>query len=385
MRASKNASIGIITPPISQANIIPACNLVAIVNRLRNNVYFVAINATQYSLQNNSVIRKRNSDFIIYELVYKSGKNVFTRILKYVQAQLWASLQVVRLLKKVDFWIFYLGDELFLPMSVAKILRKKAVLIIGGFMKKEMRLRNDFLGRILVFFKKINCTMSEIIVVYSKNLIKEWNLEEYVNKISVVHRHFLDFNEFEIQKQLSDRERVIGYIGRLSEEKGVLNFIRALPKVLDKESDVRFIIGGDGNLFKEIQDFINENGLNKNVRLLGWIPHGDLPTYLNELKLLVLPSFTEGLPNIMLEAIACGTPVLATPVGAVPDVIKDCETGFIMKSNSSKCIAENIIKALNYPKLGDIIENAKESVKKEFRYEATVEKWKKIYNDLATR
>jgi glycosyltransferase involved in cell wall biosynthesis len=384
MHGPKKASIGVVTPPISQANVIPVWNLIDIVSCLANNVHFVAVNSTQSSYQNNKMIRKRNSDVIIYELMYKSGKNVFTRVLIYFQAQLWASLQILRVFEKVDLWVFYLGDELFFPMLVTKILRRKAILIIGGFMEKETWLRNDFLGRILILFKKINCALSEVIVVYSKNLIKEWTLEKYVNKISIAHRHFLDFNKFKIQKQLSDRERVIGYIGRLSEEKGILDFVRAIPKVLEKEGDVRFIIGGDGNLFREVQNFINENGLNKNVKLLGWVPHDDLPTYLNELKLLVLPSFTEGLPNIMLEAIACGTPVLATSVGAIPDVIKDHETGFIMKSNSSKCIAENIIKVLKYPKLSDIIENARESVNKEFRYEATVEKWKKIFNNFTS-
>ena len=385
MHACKKASIGIVTPPMSQANIIPTWNLLNIVSRLTNNVYFIAVNATQNSLQNNRVIRKRNSNVIIYETVYSSGKNVFARVLKYFQAQLWASLQVLRVLKNVDFWIFYLGDALILPMLVTKILRQRVVLIIGGFMKGEIELRNDFLGRIPMLFKKINCVMSDVIVIYSENLIKEWNLEKYSNKISVAHRHFLDFNKVKLQKQLSDRERVIGYIGRLSEEKGAFNFVQAIPKVLDKESDVRFIIGGDGDLFSKVKEFVNENELDEKVKLLGWIPHDNLPTYLNELKLLVLPSFTEGLPNIMLEAIACGTPVLATSVGAVPDVIKDCETGFIMKNNSAKCIAENIIKVLHYPKIGEIVKNARGLVEKEFRYEATVEKWKEILNSFVAR
>ena len=66
------------------------------------------------------------------------------------------------------------------------------------------------------------------------------------------------------------------------------------------------------------------------------------------LKLLVLPCYTEGLPNVMLDAMACGTLVLAISVGAIPDPIKNDETRFIMGDNSPECIARSVVKALNY-------------------------------------
>jgi hypothetical protein len=66
---------------------------------------------------------------------------------------------------------------------------------------------------------------------------------------------------------------------------------------------------------------------------------------------MVIPSFTEGLPNIMLEAMACGTPVLATPVGAISDIIRDSETGFIMENNSPKCIIENVNRVIGSSEL----------------------------------
>jgi glycosyltransferase involved in cell wall biosynthesis len=108
------------------------------------------------------------------------------------------------------------------------------------------------------------------------------------------------------------------------------------------------------------------------------MPYDEIPKYLNELKLLVLPSYTEGLPNTMLEAMACGTPVLATAVGAVPDIIKDGETGFIMEDNSPDCIARNVLRALSHPNLEQIADNAHSLVEKEFTYEAAVRKYETV-------
>ena len=79
---------------------------------------------------------------------------------------------------------------------------------------------------------------------------------------------------------------------------------------------------------------------------------------------------------------ACGTPVLATSVGGVPDVIKDEETGFIMKDNSPECIAKNVMRALEHPDLEKIVENARALVEREFTYEAAVERYRKILKEL---
>jgi glycosyltransferase involved in cell wall biosynthesis len=95
------------------------------------------------------------------------------------------------------------------------------------------------------------------------------------------------------------------------------------------------------------------------------------------LRLLVLPSYTEGLPNIMLEAMACGTPVLATP-----DVIIDGKTGFIMENNSPECIAENVIRALNSPDLERIAEERRQFVEENFSFESTVTRWKEVLEEI---
>jgi len=100
------------------------------------------------------------------------------------------------------------------------------------------------------------------------------------------------------------------------------------------------------------------------------------------MKLLVVPSYVEGLPNIVLESMACGTPVLATPVGGIPDVIRDRETGFIMEDNSPECIAKNVERALNHPALEQITINARALIEKEYSYEASVERYRNMLRSL---
>ena len=79
------------------------------------------------------------------------------------------------------------------------------------------------------------------------------------------------------------------------------------------------------------------------------------------------------------------TPVLATSVGGAPDLIKDGETGFIMENSSPECIAENVISALNHPDLEKIVKNARELIEREFTYEAAVERYRKILDNLGVK
>jgi glycosyltransferase involved in cell wall biosynthesis len=181
--------------------------------------------------------------------------------------------------------------------------------------------------------------------------------------------------------KFSARRYDVGYIGRLIKEKGALEFSQSLPLIL-KEKPAKFIIIGTGYLKDEIEQTLTKNNIRNSVISLDWVDNKILPLCLNDIKMVVVPSHYEGLPNLVLEAMACGTIVLATPVGGLPDVIKDGETGFIMENNSPECIARNVIRVLNHQDLEQISQKALDVIEQGYTYQAAVERCGHIFRDL---
>ncbi len=362
----KQPNIGTLTFSINKAGCVPTSKLVDILCRLSNDFYLVTGSDGYIFFNDDKRIRT-------YEIKHKRGTNVFTRIFRYIYTQLKVSYVLAKLTRNVDIWIFFIGGgTLLLPMLISKLLRKKVVLVSAGSASQTMKFANDNLSKPIELLEIICHLLSDQIVVESEDIIGFLRLNKYIKKIAVIGTMFVDADNFKIMEDFNDREYIIGYIGRISPEKGVLNFAKAIPLILKKRDKVHFSIGGNGPLFKELEHELKNSGSYDKVELLGWISHDELPKYLNKLKLIVAPSYTEGgVPTIIMEAMACGTIVLVTPVAGV-DVIKDGESGFILENNSPECIAENVIRALEHPNLGEIISNAHKLIKEDFSCESEV-------------
>jgi glycosyltransferase involved in cell wall biosynthesis len=313
--------------------------------------------------------------------VYGAGNspkpNTLSRIAKYIPIQLRITYLILRTSGKVDLWIFFtggLGSPL--PILIGKLFGKKTLLIYPGSDVEILRAQSKILPKPMELLTRASSIISDRIIVYSQTLISQYNLQKYSHKISIANEYFIDIDKFKITTDFDKRENLVAYIGRLSQEKGALNFVSAIPKILQERDDIKFLVGGDGPLRNKIAKFVYEKRLKDKIKLTGWIPHNELPDYLNKLKLIVLPSYTEGIPAIMLEAMACGTPVLITPVGPIPDVIKHGETGLIMEKNTPVSIALNILEAMICQGLSKIAQNARKLIEQEYTYEDTVEQYK---------
>lgn len=142
------------------------------------------------------------------------------------------------------------------------------------------------------------------------------------------------------------------YLGVLVKRKGVIDLLKAIKTIKDEgfldTHDAAFNIGGTGECEDELKRYSKDNGLDKYINFLGWVSGKDKSEQLETNHVLVLPSYGEGLPIAILEAISYGMPVVATDVGSVAEAVRDNENGFLYEagnidalSRSLKTIIEN--------------------------------------------
>jgi glycosyltransferase involved in cell wall biosynthesis len=377
---SKKPNVAIMTHPfLARVGKTPLDNMIAVARPLANNLTIIA--GGDYTPSRRDIRKIR------IKATRRTG--FFPRVLEQLLVHVRVLSLLFRLRKQINILIFFLGTAFPVPLVFAQALDIECFVVLaamGSGMQIESVKESGAqwqLGeltrlRLSAALERVSYYFADKLIVYSPCVIDVVGLRKYRRKTIIAHRHFLDFDRYRFKDNIESRQPIIGFIGRLTEDKGILNFIRAIPDMLSVRSEVTFLVIGEGYLREKICEYLHEHDLSEKVTLTGFIPHDELPGYLTRLKLLVLPSYNEGLPNVMLEAMACGTPILVTPVGCVPDVLEDKHTGFIMHDNSPSQLAEAVIQTLNYPDLTRIVTNARALVENEFRYEKVVATWENI-------
>lgn len=123
--------------------------------------------------------------------------------------------------------------------------------------------------------------------------------------------------------QLDDKRALLLFIGNLIPEKGCIDLLTAFEGLAAQHSNIDLVYIGSGGSSEYINSRVEELDLRGRIRLLGSLSHDKLATWINACDLVTLPSYNEGVPNVLLEAMACGIPVVASRVGGIPEVVPE--------------------------------------------------------------
>jgi glycosyltransferase involved in cell wall biosynthesis len=142
---------------------------------------------------------------------------------------------------------------------------------------------------------------------------------------------------------------IVGNIAALVPHKGQRHLIEAAAIVLKRVPDARFVIAGEGELRQSLERQIKDHHLEKHVFLTGFRP--DVLSVLKAFDLFVMSSVTEGLGTSLLDAMACGKPIVATTAGGMPEVVKDGMTGILVPPRNHEAMADAIVRLLTNDQL----------------------------------
>jgi glycosyltransferase involved in cell wall biosynthesis len=225
--------------------------------------------------------------------------------------------------------------------------------------------------------------LSSAIVTYTPAMAAELGLERFAEKLFTNGARYVDTEAFAPRIPYDERDEVVGFVGRLDEEKCVRQLGEA-AREFPPGTTLRFV--GDGPVRAELERDLADLVEADRVEFAGWVDHDEVPAELASMRLLVLPSQpTEGLPTTILEAMACGTPVLASPVAGVPDVVRPGETGFTLEGRAPEQIATAVRRVLDRDDLDEISANARRLVETEYSFDAAVGRYREILQPLDGR
>lgn len=226
-----------------------------------------------------------------------------------------------------------------------------------------------------------------IIITQPNYLNSSPYLEDYSHKIEVIPNgvDVKKFKPLDIDKQ----KNTLFFLSLLDEfhkYKGLDYLLKALVKVKTEIPDVKLIVGGEGVLLDHYTGLVNEYGLKDNVEFHGFIPDEKIVEYYNRCSVFVLPSISskqEGFGIVVLEALACETPVISTEIVGVAADVKKSNSGIIIPPRDVDELANAIIKILShYGKSREMGKNGRIFVEKSYTWHKVAKMMEKVYKEL---
>ena len=210
---------------------------------------------------------------------------------------------------------------------------------------------------------------NKIHVLYNGIDIDEKTL--YIPKTAFLEKYKINYNG----------EFLVGIAARLDKVKDHETFIKACKETLEINPDIIFLIAGDGDEQKKLEEMAKSFGIEKNIYFLGFVR--DKYSFFNAIDVNVLTSISESFPYVILEAARLSVPTVSTKTGGIPEIIKDDYTGYLFPVGNYKSLSRYILDLYDQrDKLKELGDNIKKEVVEKYSHESMGERQKEIYDEI---
>lgn len=225
-------------------------------------------------------------------------------------------------------------------INIAKLFDKKVIFHCHGAEFKQFSTQHK--EAVSKTLNKCDCiiALSESWKLWFEKFFNHKNVVVVKNVINKPHRNKIRHNKF-----------VLLFLGRLGERKGIYDLLDVIiVHKIEFKDRLELILGGDGDIDK-VSEIIRKNGLNDIVKYQGWVNTKEKIKLLNYADAYVLPSYNEGSPISILEAMSYSLPIISTNIGGIPEIVVQGQNGFIMNPGDKKSLYNAINKLMNEPNL----------------------------------
>lgn len=228
----------------------------------------------------------------------------------------------------------------------------------GNYLNDEFWLGESKLNYFLNFLGNFIVKRADSIRAVSKKVEKNIMLKVNISAEKLItFPVFINIDKFINSQKVNPRERflefenIILFVGALSKTKDVEALLIAAKNILNKYPKTLFLIVGDGQVRKELEELAQELKIEQNVKFEGAVSYENIPDYYLTCDLLILPSKHEGWGRVVIEALACGKPIIVSDACGVSELVISGECGLVFQVDRPDILAEKIIYLLDDPKL----------------------------------
>jgi len=335
-------------------------------------------------------LAKSSSDPNIFE---QKGKKVFyiTQNSKPLAFSPTAFFKIAKILRTegVDILHCHKHKSVFYGAIAAKMANVPIILAHVHGMGRTRNLKRKILNRFLLSHVDRIFAVGEAVkddILQSNPAVKPERVINTGNSIDCDYFSSNVYNKQTVRRKFGIPENsfVFGTAGRLAPTKGLRYLIRAFAQIKKQLRNVELLIAGTGELKDRLEKRAVKLGCKDSVHFLGHVDN--MPEFFSAVDVFVLPSVAEGLPKVIIEAMAAGILCIATNAGGIPEILGNGPYGLIIPVKNQDALAEAMLKVANMPKQekSALISTAKEHIRKNFNHNVMIKKFEKIYDALVT-